>query len=42
MKVDTLFQCKLDAFEIEAIRKSKNREFKSKIRKAKTPLEVTA
>ena len=42
MKVDTLFQCKLDAFEIEAIKKSKDRELKSKIRKAKTPLEVTA
>jgi len=42
MKVDALFSAKLDAFEIDEIKNSKNRAFKSKIRKAKTLLEVTA
>ena len=42
MKVDALFQAKLDAFEIDIIKNSKNRELKSKIRKAKTLIEVTA
>lgn len=42
MKVDALFQAKLDAFEIDIIKNSKNRELKSRIRKAKTLIEVTA
>ena len=42
MKVDALFQAKLDTFEIDIIKNSKNRELKSRIRKAKTLLEVTA
>lgn len=41
MKVDALFQAKLDAFEIDIIKNSKNRELKSRIRKAKTLIEVT-
>ena len=42
MKVDALFQAKLDAFDIDLIKNSKNRKLKSKIRKAKTLIEVTA
>ena len=42
MKVDALFQAKLDAFEIDTIKNSKNRKLKSRIRKAKTLIEVTA
>ena len=42
MKVDALFQAKLDAFEIDIIKNSKNRAIKSRIRKAKTLIEVTA
>ena len=42
MKSDALFAAKLEAFEIEEVKNSKNRELKSKIRKAKTILEVTA
>jgi len=42
MKVDALFQAKLDAFDIDIIKNSKNRQLKSRIRKAKTLLEVTA
>lgn len=42
MKADALFQAKLDAFEIDIIKNSKNRELKSRIRKAKTLIEVTA
>ena len=42
MKVDALFQAKLDAFEIDTIKNSKNRELKSRIRKAKTLIEVRA
>ena len=42
MKVDALFQAKLDAFEIDIIKNSKNRKLKSRIRKAKTLIEVTA
>ena len=41
MKVDALFQAKLDAFEIDIIKNSKNRKLKSRIRKAKTLIEVT-
>ena len=42
LKADELFACKLEAFEIEEIKKSKNRQLKSKIRKAKSLFEVTA
>jgi len=42
MKVDALFQAKLDAFEIDTIKNSKNRALKSRIRKAKTLIEVIA
>jgi len=42
MKVDASFQAKLDAFDIDIIKNSKNRQLKSRIRKAKTLLEVTA
>ena len=42
MKVDALCQAKLDAFEIDIIKNSKNRKLKSRIRKAKTLIEVTA
>ena len=35
-------QAKLDAFEIDIIKNSKNRKLKSRIRKAKTLIEVTA
>mgnify|MGYP000123697363 CR=1 FL=1 len=42
MKTDALFSAKLEAFEIEEIKTSKNREFKSKIRKAKSLTEVIA
>lgn len=42
MKVDALFQAKLDAFEIDIIKNSKNRELKSRIRKAKNIMEITA
>jgi hypothetical protein len=37
-----LFAAKLDAFEIDLIKNSKNRDLKSKIRKAKNIMEVTA
>lgn len=39
-KNEALFACKLEAFEIEEIRASKNRELKAKIRKAKSIVEV--
>lgn len=39
---EQLFSAKLDAFEIDAVKKSTNRELKSKIRKAKNFMEVTA
>lgn len=38
---DALFGAKLEAFEMDLIKNSKNRELKSKIRKAKTIMEVT-
>ena len=41
-KNDILFDAKLDAFEIEVIKNSKNRDYKSSIRKAKTLVEVMA
>lgn len=39
---EALFAVKIKAFEIEAISKSSNREIKSKIRRAKTDVEVLA
>ncbi len=42
MKTDELFQAKLEAFEIEEIKMSQNRDLKSKIRKSKNMMEVTA
>ena len=42
IKSDALFDAKLEAFEIEDIKNSKNRTFKSRIRKSKSIMEVTA
>ena len=42
MRTDELFQAKLEAFEIEEIKMSQNRDLKSKIRKSKNMMEVTA
>ena len=42
MQQEALFAAKLDAFEIPIIKTSTNRTAKSKIRKAKTLMEVTA
>jgi hypothetical protein len=42
MKADILFQAKLEAFEIEEIKNSQNRELKSKIRKSKNLTELQA
>lgn len=42
MQQEALFAAKLDAFEISTIKASKNKTLKSKIRKAKTLMEVTA
>lgn len=42
MQQEQLFAAKLDAFEIDIVKASKNRELKSKIRKAKNIMEVTA
>jgi hypothetical protein len=41
-KQETLFNCKLEAFEVEAIKNSKNTELKRMIRKAKSIMEVQA
>ena len=40
-KSDALFAVKLEAFEMDLIKNSKNRELKSMIRKAKSIMEVT-
>lgn len=42
MQQEQLFAAKLDAFEIDVVKNSKNRDLKSKIRKAKNIMEVTA
>lgn len=42
MQQEQLFAAKLDAFEIDMVKNSKNRDLKSKIRKAKNIMEVTA
>lgn len=41
-KQEGLFACKLEAFEIEGIKNSKDIEMKKMIRKAKSPMEVNA
>lgn len=41
-KQESLFASKLEAFEIEGIKNSKNSEFKRLIRKSKSPMEVAA
>ena len=41
-KQEQLFGAKLQAFEIEAVKDSSNIELKRLIRKAKSPMEVTA
>ena len=41
-KQEALFAIKLEAFEIEAVKNSKNRELKAMIRKSKTLMEVQA
>jgi len=41
-KQEQLFGAKLEAFEIEEIKNSKNSEFKRLIRKSKSPMEVAA
>lgn len=40
IKNEALFAAKLEAFEIEEIKNSKNRDMKAKIRKAKSIVEV--
>lgn len=42
MKQETLFGIKLEAFEIDLVKNSKDKELKKLIRKAKTPIEVQA
>lgn len=42
MKQETLFNMKLEAFEIDAIKQSDNKDLKKLIRKAKTPIEIQA
>jgi len=42
VKQEQLFAAKLDAFEIDVIKNSSNRKMKSKIRKAKSVIEITA
>lgn len=41
-ETELLFQIKLETFEIEEVKSSKNRKLKSKIRRAKNPSEVYA
>jgi hypothetical protein len=41
-KQEVLFNMKLEAFEIEEIKNSTNRELKKRLRKAKSPIEVQA
>ena len=41
-KQESLFNCKLEAFEVEAIKNSKNTELKRMIRKSKSIMEVQA
>lgn len=39
-KLEQLFNYKLEAFEVEQIKESKNRKLKSKLRRAKSKIEV--
>ena len=41
-KQESLFNCKLEAFEVEQIKNSKNTELKRMIRKSKSIMEVQA
>ena len=41
-KQEALFNCKLEAFEVDAIKNSKNTELKRMIRKSKSIMEVQA
>jgi hypothetical protein len=41
-KQEILFNMKLESFDIEEIKNSQNKELKKRLRKAKTPIEVTA
>jgi hypothetical protein len=41
-KQEILFNMKLEAFEVDEIKSSDNRELKKRLRKAKTPIEVHA
>lgn len=41
-KQEVLFNMKLEAFEIEEIKNSQNRDLKKRLRKAKTPIEIQA
>jgi len=41
-KQEILFNMKLEAFEVEEIKNSSNRDLKKRLRKAKTPLEIQA
>ena len=42
MDQEKLFQAKIDAFEMDVIRNTSNREMKSKIRRSKSIMELTA
>jgi hypothetical protein len=42
MDQEKLFQAKIDAFEMDVIRNTTNREMKSKIRRSKSIMELTA
>lgn len=39
-KLEKLFEYKLEAFEVEEVKNSKNRQLKSKLRRAKSKVEV--
>lgn len=41
-KLESLFNAKLEVFEIDAVKNSKNRKLKAKIRKAKSQYEMMA
>jgi len=41
-KQEVLFNMKLEAFEVEEIKNSQNRDLKKRLRKAKTPIEINA
>lgn len=41
-KQEVLFNMKLEAFEVEEIKNSSNRDLKKRLRKAKSPIEIQA